>query len=177
VAIDIEQERKEFEALCRKEGVGTKRYTRHNSWHSVGEYQDYGARFAWKAWLACGQKAGPPMPALPPGWVPVPVEPTEAMYQQGREVARSYLPKHGMLEATFRAMVKAAPPCPAVTLPDGWPWHATIRERIAGYLRDEADDDDRHDPECGIFAEPELADLKRWLVRWLDQSPEQGGQG
>jgi hypothetical protein len=81
---------------------------------------------------------------------------------------------HGELA---RAVLAAAPPLPAVSLPEGWPWHATIRERIAGYLRDEADDDDRHDPECGIFAEPELADLKRWLARWLDQSPEQGGHG
>jgi hypothetical protein len=112
--------------------------------------------------------AAPHPPALPPGWVAVPVEPTEEMYQQGREVARSYLPKHGMLEATFRAMVKAAPPCPAVSLPDGFPWDAKTRQSMQRYLRAGFD----------AYSPISMDNLARVnaLIRWLDQSPEQGGR-
>jgi hypothetical protein len=114
--------------------------------------------------------AAPPPPTLPPGWVAVPVEPTEAMYQQGREVARNYLPKHGMLEATFRAMLAAAPPCPAVSLPEGWPWDAETRGRLS-----EGFDQWAHDIGEAMDQGPEghhgqmtaLIDL----ARWLDQSP------
>ena len=54
------------------------------------------------------------MAALPPGWVAVPVEMTEAMFFAG-VTAQTLQPTP---RAVFEAMLAAAPPRPAASLPD-----------------------------------------------------------
>ena len=59
----------------------------------------------------------------------------------------------------------AAPPPPAVSLPDGWPWNEQARQELMWVLQNYS------------LTFPDTTEAAQSLVRWLDQSPEQGGQG
>ena len=54
------------------------------------------------------------LPALPPGWVAVPVEPTAAMVQAAHRLDLSYMPGRGGTNraAVYGAMLAAAPKPP-----------------------------------------------------------------
>jgi hypothetical protein len=122
--------------------------------------------------------AAPHPPALPPGWVAVPVEPTEEML-----LARIVEPLRGLVKgheaeaevlecerSDYRNMLAAAPPCPAVTLPDGWPWNPVRRAKMSRILMDVA----AERPQAPISKD--TAKAIRRIARWLDRSPEQGGR-
>lgn len=55
--------------------------------------------------------------------------------------------------------------------PDGWPWNDFTVLSVIHALRDTADT-----AQFGLKQSP-TADALRAIARWLDQSPEQGGQG
>jgi NTP pyrophosphatase (non-canonical NTP hydrolase) len=110
-------------------------------------------------------------PALPPGWVAVPVEPTDEMLRDGAANIGAFFERHGLYphsRAVYRAMLAAAQPRPAVSLPDGWPWDAETRQSMQRYLRAGFD----------AYSPISMDNLARVnaLIRWLDQSPEQGGR-
>jgi hypothetical protein len=104
--------------------------------------------------------------------VAVPVEPTEEMLRDGAAKVRAFFERHGpypRTQAMYHAMLAAAPPHPAVSLPEGWPWDAETRSRMAHLLY----------AACGLWLRAEeraTHDAMLALARWLEQSPEQGEQ-
>jgi hypothetical protein len=105
--------------------------------------------------------SAPPPPAMPPGWVAVPVEPTEEMVWAGKEAMRRSL-AHLPAFSCYHAMLYAAPPHLAVSLPEGWPWDAETRNHLQSFLW--------HGYEH-VLAEPDCEESVTQLARWLDQSP------
>jgi hypothetical protein len=105
--------------------------------------------------------------ALPPGWVPVPVEPTSAM----RFPVECWFNHPEDADTVYHAMLAAAPTCPAVSLPDGWPWDADDRHAAAVNINDLADEMDMGPP-----SDAGQAALVHSIARWLDQSPPTEGE-
>jgi len=135
-------------------------------------YLYYPTSIAWLAWLARAQEV---MPALPPGWVAVPVEPTDEMLRDGAANIGAFFERHGLYpnsRAVYRAMLAAAPPCPAVSLPDGFPWDAGTRKELAFLINARISSTIPWVQETGMPTHLESAAVS--LARWLEQSPEQG---
>lgn len=107
-------------------------------------------------------------PALPPGWVAVPVELTDEQLAVLLGIVPAMLPGFMIgadyLRQEHAKMLAAAPPCPAVSLPEGWPWNEETRGVLSRIL------------EGSCFWWPEYRSSARALARWLDRLPERGGR-
>ena len=100
---DALDERELFEAwFVRHRGAGSLQLTADGFYASVGTQDD------WEVWQA-GRAS---MPAIPPGWQLVPIEPTEEMLDDDKEAQRFGSPSYRAALLVYRAMLKAAPTPP-----------------------------------------------------------------
>lgn len=95
-------ERERFEAWAKRRVFDL---TRFEDADYESEYTELETESAWEAWQA---RAALSAPAVPPGWVLVPVEPTDAMAAAAIVVS---LQDRNSINgvAQYRAMLKAAP--------------------------------------------------------------------